>query len=272
MSTRVFTANAESGETAIAALVRVSDLPKARLKDALGKGAVWLKRGSKQRRLRRATFALQAGDVLILHYNAEILASEPPTPQLLADERDYSVWIKPAGLLAQGSPEGDHCSLLRQAELLLARPCFLVHRLDREAAGLMLVAHTPKAAAALSALFARQNGAAVLRKIYEVEVLGELPESGEYSLPLDDKAALTRYRRLAHDIASNSSRAEVELVTGRKHQIRRHFAAGGNPVLGDPQYGSGNRDARGLQLFAVGLEFACPLRQVARRYRWQRTG
>lgn len=270
MPTRSFTLTASSStEDAVTALARISELPKGRLKDALNKGAVWLKRGSKQKRLRRATFPLLPGDTLTLHYNPEVLALVPPAPELLADERGYSVWIKPAGLLAQGSPEGDHCSLLRQVELLLKRECFLVHRLDREAAGLMLVAHTPKAAAALSALFARQDANAGLRKEYLVEVLGEVPSAGEIALPLDDKAALTRYRRISADPARNSSRVEVELVTGRKHQIRRHFGAIGHPVLGDPQYGSGNKDARGLQLFAVALEFTCPLRGQQRRYRWK---
>jgi len=270
MPTRSFTLTASTNsEDAVTALARISELPKARLKDALNKGAVWLKRGSKQKRLRRATFLLLPGDTLTLHYNAEVLARIPPAPELLADERDYSVWIKPAGLLAQGSPEGDHCSLLRQAELLLKRESFLVHRLDREAAGLMLVAHTSKAAAALSVLFARQDANAGLRKEYLVEVLGEVPAEGEIAQPLDDKAALTRYRRIATDPARNSSRVEVELVTGRKHQIRRHFAAIDHPVLGDPQYGSGNKDGRGLQLFAVALKFTCPLRGQARCYRCQ---
>jgi tRNA pseudouridine32 synthase/23S rRNA pseudouridine746 synthase len=59
---------------------------------------------------------------------------------------------------------------------------------------------------------------------------------------------------------------QVELVTGRKHQIRRHFAQAGFPVLGDPQYGQGNRDARGLQLRAVELRFRCPLSNKARHY------
>jgi tRNA pseudouridine32 synthase/23S rRNA pseudouridine746 synthase len=210
---------------------------------------------------------LQKGDTLSLCYNPELLALVPPQPQLLADERQYSVWLKPAGLLAQGTQEGDHCSLLRIAELELKRDAFLVHRLDREAAGLMLIAHTPKAAAAFSALFAAQDTATRIKKTYRVEVRGEAPPSGEIALPLDGKAALTRYTRIAFDAARNSSTLDVELVTGRKHQIRRHCAESGFPVLGDPAYGENNKDARGLQLFAVALEFKCPLTGHARAYR-----
>lgn len=255
-------------ETAVDALARASALPKGRIKDALAKGAVTLTRGGKTKRLRRATFALQRGDTLALHYNPDLLALVPPSPELVADEKQYSVWNKPAGLLAQGTQEGDHCSLLRLVELQLGREVFLVHRLDREAAGLMLIAHTSKAAAALSALFAATDAASRIRKLYRVEVKGIAPEQGEIAFPIDGKPALTRFTRLAIDAARNSSTLHVELVTGRKHQIRRHCADSGFPVLGDPQYGVNNKDARGLQLFAVALEFTCPLTQRKREYRW----
>lgn len=268
MPTTVYKAQpAAADETAAAALARVSQLPKARIKDAMNKGAAWLTRGKDEKRLRRSTAVLRSGDVLTLYYDADILARSAPAPTLVADERDYSVWDKPAGLLAQGTREGDHCALLRLAEQQLNREVFLVHRLDREASGLMLIAHTRKAAAALSALFATQDADAKLRKQYAVEVRGETPEQGEFNNPLDGKTALTRYTRSAFDAARNTSRVQVDLITGRKHQIRRHFADAGFPVLGDPQYGRDNKDARGLQLRAVQLEFRCPLTGKARLYR-----
>lgn len=260
----------EPGLVAADLLAEKSGLPKARIKDAMNKGSVWLKRSGKEKRLRRASAELYPGDHLSLYYDARLLALVPPAATLLADERHYSVWIKPAGVLAQGSREGDHCALLRMAELHLHREVFLVHRLDREAAGLMLIAHTGKAAAALSALFAEHTaGAQVIDKRYQVAVRGELPAEGHIQQQLDGKPASTHYRRLVFDPVSNRSVAEVLIDTGRKHQIRRHFAALGFPVLGDPQYGTGNADARGLQLFAVQLKFVCPLIRVARDYRWE---
>lgn len=258
-----------NGDTALPALASISGLPKLRIKDAMAKGAVWLGRGGKTKRLRRATFALLPGDTLDLYYDATVLALIPPEPILLADERAWTVWVKPAGLLAQGSQSGDHCALLRLAEQRLQRETFLVHRLDREAAGLMLLAHTGKAAAALSALFAsaRQDG---IEKGYRVEVAGALePETGAIELPLDGKSALTRYTRQAYLAERDSSLADVTLVTGRKHQIRRHFAALGHPVLGDPRYGHGHSDPRGLQLFAVRLAFTCPLKRKRAEFHWQ---
>jgi tRNA pseudouridine32 synthase/23S rRNA pseudouridine746 synthase len=269
-ATRHFTLTHKGGdaETAIDAIARVSALPKGRLKDAMAKGAITLTRGGKTKRLRRATLDLQAGDTLSLWYNPELLALVPPAPQLLADEKQYSVWVKPSGLLAQGTREGDHCALLRIAELTLKRDAFLVHRLDREAAGLMLIAHTAKAAAAFSALFAAQDESARIRKTYRVEVKGEAPAQGEIAAPLDGKAALTRFTRISFDAVRNSSVLDIELITGRKHQIRRHLAGIGLPVLGDPAYGEHNKDARGLQLFATTLEFLCPLTKRQLRFHW----
>ncbi len=256
----------QGGENALAVLTALSSLPKMRLKDAMSKGAVWLKReGKGNKRVRRATLELQVSDELSLHYNAEILALTPPTPKLVTDERQYSVWNKPPGLLAQGTLEGDHCSLLRIVEQQLQRDVFLVHRLDREAEGLMLIAHTGKAAAALSALFAQETKQGI-RKIYRVEVRGIVESEGEINAALDGKTALTRYKLLEYSPEQDSSLVEVELVTGRKHQIRRHFAGIGHAVLGDPQYGSDNKDKRGLQLRAVALEFVCPLSKQLRSY------
>jgi tRNA pseudouridine32 synthase / 23S rRNA pseudouridine746 synthase len=271
MSTQTWQVNINDADlVAVEVLAEKSGLSKAKLKDAMNNGAVWLKRRGKEKRLRRASAELYPGDQLALHYDARLLALTPTPATLLADEKQYSVWIKPAGVLAQGTREGDHCSLLRMAEVQLNRDVFLVHRLDREAAGLMLIAHTGKAAAALSALFADHTaGATVIDKRYQVEVRGELPAQGHIQQKLDGKPASTHYRRLVFDSVSNRSVAEVLIDTGRKHQIRRHFTGIGHPVLGDPQYGEGNSDPRGLQLFAVQLKFVCPITRESRDYRWK---
>lgn len=244
-----------------------SGISKAKLKDAMAKGAVELVRGRKHSRLRRVTIELQVGDSLRLHYDAELLARPAPQPLLLQDFQAYSVWYKPAGLLAQGNEWGDHCALLRLVELHFAskRPALLVHRLDREASGLMVVAHTSTMAAKLSALFTTH----AIEKNYQVAVRGELPSAGRIEAELDGKTAVTHYQRHAfseheENCEAGVSLASITIDTGRKHQIRRHLELIGHPVLGDPQYGRGNSDERGLQLVAVRLAFQCPLRQHAR--------
>ena len=233
-------------------------LAKRRVKDAMCKGAVWLtgKRGGRHR-LRKATAQPVPGDVLELYYDARLLAVKPPEARCLHDAGQYSIWLKPAGLLAQGTDYGDHCSLVRRVEahFRLKRPVLPVHRLDREAVGLMILAHTKTAAAKLSKLLQDQ----AIDKQYRVTVLGRLSrERGEIDLPLDNKPAVTRYTLAVYDPISDTSVVEVSLKTGRLHQIRRHFAMLGHPVLGDPKYGVGNKNSTGMELVAYGLAFRCP--------------
>ncbi len=246
-------------KTACDLLARQTGLSKSKIKEAMTKGAVWHKgKHGKRRRLRRATAVLKTGDVLAIYYDKNLLAIKPPTPRCLSDNGHYSVWHKPAGLMAQGTEYGDHCSLLRQAELFFRpqRQVFLVHRLDREAEGLMLIAHSEEAAAKLSKLFQKNQ----IAKRYTVEVFGNLLERPEnrIDLPLDGKPAVTEYETVSYDPEANTSKAHVHIKTGRLHQIRRHFDLIGHPVMGDPRYGTGNKNREGLKLIADELRFPCP--------------
>ena len=247
--------------TACDFLSQHSGLSKTRIKDAMNKGAVWLSRPKgRSNRIRKATAALKAGDSLALYYDAGLLSLAPPAPDCLSDQNRYSVWFKPAGLLTQGTRYGDHCSLLRQAELFFKskRAVFPVHRLDREASGLVLIAHDKVAAGRLSALFRSQQ----IIKRYRAQVLGDPAAEGHPSTidqPLEGKAAVTEFTVTGYDPALNISLVDIIIHTGRKHQIRRHFEAIGFPVIGDPLYGSGNKNKAGLKLAATSLEFQCPI-------------
>lgn len=244
-------------------------LSKLRVKNALQKGAVWLKRaGAGERRVRRATFTPHAGDELALWYDERLLAAKAPAAVCLHDAGRYSVWRKPPGMTTQGSRYGDHCALLRQVESFWRPPraVFLVHRLDREARGLVLLAHDRTAAAALSRLFAERR----ITKRYRIEVRGipgPADGTGRIELPLGGKAAATDYRVVAADPHRGTAIVEAVMRTGRKHQIRRHFELIGHPVMGDPRYGKGNKNTTGLQLAAVGLEFVCPFSGEPRVFR-----
>jgi tRNA pseudouridine32 synthase / 23S rRNA pseudouridine746 synthase len=235
-------------------------LSRQTIKSALQKGAIWLKpaRG-RRRRIRRATHPLHSGDRVSLYYDPKILTFIPPVARCLSDLGHYSLWYKPVGLLSQGSEWGDHGSLLCQAEAFFTprRKAFPVHRLDREASGVMMVAHTPDAAARLSALFQQRE----VMKHYLVEVMGKpgrLEEKGTISDALDGRPALTSFIVRGIHPERDTSLAVVRIDSGRKHQIRRHFETIGCPVMGDPRYGKGNKDAGGLRLSAYALSFACP--------------
>ena len=229
----------------------------------MNKGAAWLKpEGGKRQRIRRATARLHVGDRLELFYDDDLLALVPPQANCLSDQQYYSVWNKPAGLLSQGNNYGDHCCLMRQAEIFFRprRKVFLVHRLDREASGIMVLAHSKTAAAKLSHLFQKNR----ITKIYRAEVLGNLtPEkqSNRIDSPLDGKPAITDYEVEAYEPDKNTSTVRVSTRTGRYHQIRRHFEQIGHPVMGDPRYGRGNKNSDGMKLTAVALQFHCPFKR-----------
>jgi tRNA pseudouridine32 synthase/23S rRNA pseudouridine746 synthase len=205
-------------EDAPALLSRETGLSKGQVKRAMARGAVWLERDGGARRLRRAGRMLRPGDRLHLYYYARVQAMEPPPARLLVDEGSWSVWFKPPGMFSQGSRWGDHCSLVRWAEAHLEprRNAFLVHRLDRAASGLMLVAHTRGAARQLSGLFRER----AIRKVYRVVVRGRFsPKERRFDEALDGRPALTRGRLLEYDAEQDRSLLVVEISTGRNHQI-----------------------------------------------------
>jgi len=76
-------------------LAQHADLSKGRIKNAMNKGAVWLKKTKgKQVRIRRATTSLKTGDSLSLYYDEKLLALKPPTAECISDQKRYSVWVQ----------------------------------------------------------------------------------------------------------------------------------------------------------------------------------
>lgn len=254
-----FTVN-QAEQTALDLLADGTGLSKQRIKDAMNKGAVWWRLKGKTLRLRRATKVLYKGSKIQFFYDEQVLARKPEDATLIYDGGNYSIWFKPAGMLSQGSQWGDHCSILRWVEVngqpnegQRQRECFLVHRLDADAMGLIILAHDGQSAAKLSALFQARD----MRKFYQAWVVDEcdIPTTGlTLNFELDGKSAITHVKKVRVD--SNKTLLDVHIETGRKHQIRRHLANIGHPIVGDKLYGT--KSPSGLQLLAYRLEFVCP--------------
>lgn len=246
-------------------LAQASGLSKQKVKDAMKKGAVWLSRGKQARPLRRKNASLSLGDELHLYYNEQVLSESVSKPELIADEGDYSVWHKPYGVWSQGSKWGDHCSIGRLVEehFDFNRQTYVVHRLDRAARGLIIVAHNKEAAAALSAMFAKRAA----EKHYLAWVSGKFPhDSITIEKPIDKKPAKSIVTIKEYDAESDRSLLSVQILTGRKHQIRIHLASLGFPIIGDRLYGDADDHSPDLQLQANQLSFKCPLTGDLKQY------
>jgi 23S rRNA pseudouridine1911/1915/1917 synthase len=186
----------------------------------------------------------------------------PPTPPpglvILLEDNHLLVIDKPAGLLSQGAEAGDDNAVSRAASYLRDRYrkpgnvyVGLVHRLDRNTSGVLVLARTSKAAARLSEAFAgRADADGGATKTYLAVVHGAPPPEGRLehalieeahgvrvvppSAPHAKRAALA-YRRVS--ATRDCALLAVTLLTGRKHQIRAQLAAAGWPIIGDVRYG-----------------------------------
>lgn len=226
------------------------------------KGAVWLSRGRNTQRLRRVKRALNVDDELHLYYDLKVLEEVAAAPELIADLGGYSVWNKPFGLRSQGSKWGDHCTITRWAEQHLTpeRPAFTVHRLDRAANGLILVAHSKAMASALSQLFSERK----IEKRYLARVRGDfsaLASPTRVQHDIGGKPAISEFSFREFDVETSQSLVDVSIETGRKHQVRRHLEFLGFPIVGDRLYGRATAGDLNLQLTACRLAFVCPVNE-----------
>lgn len=178
---------------------------------------------------------------------------------------------KPAGLLSVPGRGADKTDSLATRVHAQFPDAMIVHRLDRDTSGLLVLARGADMHRRLSMAFAARE----VDKRYVARVTGEpLETSGEINLPIivdwpnrpkqhvnytTGKPSLTRYSLLSHDDANNTSLLELEPVTGRTHQLRVHLSEIGHPILGDTLYGGAVANAaERLLLHARLLSFAHP--------------
>lgn len=163
--------------------------------------------------------------------------------RLLYQDEALLVVEKPAGLLSvPGRHPANRDSLITRLQEDFPQ-ALIVHRLDLETSGLLVIALDKQVHRELSRQFAERR----VEKSYQAVVAGQPPTQGSIDLPLicdwpnrprqkvdhqQGKPSLTHYQRLAYDPATDSARVLLQPVTGRSHQLRVHLAETGHPILG----------------------------------------
>jgi len=190
-------------------------------------------------------------------------ASALPAFRIVYEDDAIVVVDKPAGLLAAATPESDRTNI---ADLLSRRATgkvFVVHRIDLETSGLLVYAKDVVANRVLSERFAAHD----LDREYAAVVKGSVPDDlVKIEAPLSGKKAIT-HLAVGERFGEKATSLRVMLETGRTHQIRRHLAAKGFPVLGDPLHKTrGELGAPRVALHARVLAIPHPVTKAALRF------
>jgi 23S rRNA pseudouridine1911/1915/1917 synthase len=262
---------AEAGQRLDRALAaRVPDLSRRRARLLLDIGGVFVD----GRRLKVAGRLVRAGETVVANVGGalgratqrtgrEARAQDEarlPAFAIVFEDEDVVVVDKPSGLLTAPTPESDRNNL---ASLLARRPggapVHVVHRIDLETSGLLVLAKTDDANRALSDRFRAHD----LGREYLAVVAGAFPEDLRIvDRPVGGKRAVTHIA-VEERLGAGATLLRCRLETGRTHQIRLHVQAEGHPVLGDPRYGGPTiaavapRPPR-MALHAILLAFAHP--------------
>lgn len=192
--------------------------------------------------------------------------------KILYEDNHIIVVVKPVNILVQAdiTKDVDMLTLIKKyLKEKYNKPgnvyLGLVHRLDRPVGGVMVFARTSKAAARLSEMIRNSS----FKKTYLAVVCGNLKGNGEFvdnivndefkvSIDASGKLSKLKYQVIAS--TQNLSLVKINLITGRKHQIRAQFAYHGYPLWGDQKYNDNAHSGEQIALWAVNIKFKHPVR------------
>ncbi len=244
-------AEADEGERLDRFIAARGGISRGEARRALDRGGVFLS----GKRCKQASRAVRTGERVEVHLEEAGRAPAPAVAldrtRLLYADGELAAFDKPAGVPSQPTLTSDQGHLPELAAQLLGGPVLPVHRLDRETSGVVVLARTREAAAALSRAF--RDGQAGKRYLALCARAPE-PAEGKVDLPLGPdprrpgrravlpagEPAVTGWRTLSLGPGGQAA-VEARPETGRTHQIRVHLAHLGAPLLGDARYGGPRR-------------------------------
>ena len=192
---------------------------------------------------------------------------------ILHEDRDILVVDKPAGLLTMGTDTDKTrtayfilTDYIRKGYSKSRNRIFIVHRLDRETSGILVFAKSEEAKICLQSKWkeTQKKYLAVVHGKCEKRsetITTYLAENKAYSVYSTSDTRKGRLSHTAYKVLKETkdfALLEVDLLTGRKHQIRVHLAGIGHPVVGDQKYGKGNKTHKRLALHARSISFRHP--------------
>jgi tRNA pseudouridine32 synthase/23S rRNA pseudouridine746 synthase/23S rRNA pseudouridine1911/1915/1917 synthase len=197
----------------------------------------------------------------------------PKDINILYEDSDILVVVKPFGLLTMGTERDKSRTLyalltayVRKGYSKSPNRIFIVHRLDRDTSGILIFAKSMEAKLRLQGQWeetekkytAVVHGRCIQRERTITTYLAENRARVVYSTPDASKGKLSHTAYKVLKDTKEFSLLEVNLLTGRKHQIRVHLAGIGHPVVGDDKYGKGKERYKRLALHAKSISFLHP--------------
>lgn len=242
----------DNGLLLVDVLANRSQFSKSQVKKMMDNGSVFQTyKGQKSKKTaRKARLTVKEGDIIECFFDPALDHDQSFEFKVMYETANFGVYFKPAGAMTEGTKYGDKSSLLRFVQKL-KKYVYLVNRLDRETAGLVVVAFNSKSQNLLQEMWRDR-----VEKKYQAIVMGELTGSGTLEQKINNKPTMTLYKAI--ETTNNQTKVEIELKTERKHQIRIHLSDHGYPVMGDPIYGQHNKNKEGLKLISYELKFEDP--------------